>query len=731
VSLGRTLAGALLGLAAGAVAVGAAYTPLLETWERRTLDLRTRAFADARRADPRIVAVVIDQRSLDAIAAPRAEGGLEQGWPWPRDYYAAVLDYLFASGARAVAFDMIFSERSIYTQLEVADDDRALAAATAGRPVVQSVMLTREALEGPGLHADRAWPPELLGDARVRRMKAPAVDPYNKATLPVEPLYGAAAALGWIGFEPDDDGTCRSVLPTAVYSPAGSRDAVEVWSMPFALASLMGARVDAPVGRPAARHLRVNRQRVPLDEERRLLLRFHGGEGTYREFGFASVLSAAKRAAAGQPVEAARPEDFRDKVVFVGATAAGLLDLRATSMRAVLPGYMIHATALDNLLHGDALQRPRWMWRTVALLVLGTLAGALCGALPSLRANTPALLALLILYVTLAFWLFSARGLWLELVPAALALGLAHAGVTGYGYFTEGRDRRFLRQAFARYVAPEVVDQLVRNPKQLALGGETRTLTVMFADVAGFTSLSEGRQPREIVELMNECFTALTAVIQSHGGTVDKFIGDAVMAFWNAPVEQPDHAARACRAARDLLVALERLNVGWAARGLPAISMRVGLATGPALVGNVGSTTKFNYTVMGDTVNLASRLEGGAKVYGTLSLLADSTVKAAGDAIPVRELDWLTVKGRTEPVPVYEVIPGEPTPARTEANARYAGGLAAYRARRFEEAREHFMAALEAEPSDGAARTLLEQCEHYLKEPPPPEWRGEHVMHSK
>jgi class 3 adenylate cyclase len=277
-----------------------------------------------------------------------------------------------------------------------------------------------------------------------------------------------------------------------------------------------------------------------------------------------------------------------------------------------------------------------------------------------------------------------------------------------------------------------VVDQLVRDPRSLALGGETRELTVMFADVAGFTSLSEGRAPKEIVELMNECFDALTAVIQGHGGTVDKFIGDAVMAFWNAPVAQPDHAARACRAARDLLVALTRLNVGWARRGLPAISMRVGLATGPALVGNVGSTTKFNYTVMGDTVNLASRLEGAAKAYGTLSLLADSTVTAAAGAVAVRELDRITVKGRSEPVAVYEVVGEEaPSPERAEAHVRYAAGLDAYRARRFDEAHEHFTAALKADPDDGAARALLEQCEHYLLEPPPPEWRGEHVLHTK
>ena len=729
--MSRTLKGALIGLIAGLAAVGAVYTPLLETWERRTLDLRTRGFADAARADPRIVAVVIDQRSLDDVAAPRERGGLEQGWPWPRDFYAAVVTYLFQSGARAIALDLILSERSIYTQLGEADDDSALASATSGRPVVQAVMLTREAVDGPGGLADQGWPPGLLTDARVRRLERRPPESFNKATLPVEPLRGEAAALGWIGFEPDDDGTCRSVVPAAAYAPAGSDASVEVWSLPFALATLLGVRVEATPGRPAARHLSVEGKRLGLDEDGRMLLRFHGAEGTYPQFAFFKVLESAKRTAAGLPVTAARPLDFRDKIVFIGATAAGLLDLRPTSMRAVLPGYVIHATALDNLLHGEALQRLTWPRRTAALLLLGALGGALLGALRSLRDGTLAVLGLLALYVGAALWLFAARGVWIELVPAGLAIALAHVGVTGYGYLTEGRERRFLRSAFARYVSPEVVEQLVRHPGQLALGGETRELTVMFADVAGFTSLSEGRAPREIVELMNECFTALTEVIQGHGGTVDKFIGDAVMAFWNAPVEQLDHAARACRATVDLLAALDRLNVGWAARGLPAISMRVGLATGPALVGNVGSTTKFNYTVMGDTVNLASRLEGAAKVYGTLSLLADSTVAAAAGAVALRELDRLTVKGRSEPVGVYEVVAGAATPARAEARRRYAVGLGAYRARRFDEAREHFAAALKADPDDGPSREMSPRCDEYLVTPPPADWRGEHVLHSK
>ena len=733
VALNRTriLAGALIGLVAGLVALGRGQTPLFETGERRTLDIRSRRFAEPRRADPRIVAVVIDQRSLDVIAGSREAGGRERSWPWPRAYHGAVAEYLLKSGARAVAFDLIFSEPSLYARLGESDDDRDFAERTAGKPVVQSVMFTTEPPDGSGTPPDRAWPDGLLSDRGTRRLARRPAEPFNKATLPVAPIIGAAAALGWIGFAPDEDGICRSMLPAAAYAPAGSRDAVEVWSLPFALASLLGHRVESQLGEPAAAHVSMDGRRVPLDEDGRFLLRFHGGEGVYRQYPYWRVLYSAIEVAEGRTPPAARPEEFRDKIVIVGSTAPGLLDLRATSVRDVTPGYVIHATALDNLLHGDGLVRPTVVPRTVALLLFATLAGVLFGAIPSLRDSSLLAVALVVGYVGVALWVFSSFHLWLLIVTPVVAVVAAHLGVTGYGYLTEGRERKFLRGAFSRYVAPEVVDQLVKNPGQLALGGETRELTVMFADVAGFTSLSEGRAPREIVELMNECFTAITGVIQRHGGTVDKFIGDAVMAFWNAPVELPDHAARACRATQDLLKALVRLNVGWAARGLPAISMRVGLATGPALVGNVGSSTKFNYTVMGDTVNLASRLEGAAKVFGTLSLIAGSTVQAAASAVACRELDWLQVKGRSEPVPVFEVMAGEPPASLVEAWERYAAGLAAYRARRFDEAREHFAAALKAEPDDGPSKEMLARCDEYLVTPPPPEWRGEHVLHAK
>ena len=727
IPLRRGLAGAAIGLAAGLLAVTASYTPLIDRYERQSLDYRIRGLSDPSRADPQIVSVVIDQRSIDVIAAPRDRGGLEKGWPWPRDFYAVVAAYLHAAGARVVAFDLVFTERSIYTQEGIADDDAVLARACAGGPVLHAVNFTREI---PAM-ADTRWPEGLRDPRRSRSLATVPPDAMNKAALPIPLVLRSCPGLGGIAFQPDRDGTARSIRPALAYAPHGSDTAVEVWSFPFALAALAGVNVAALPDRPARELLLVGGRRVPLDEDGRMLLRFHGGEEAYRQYSFADVLAAAKLALVGQPIHAARPQEFRNKIVIVGATATGLLDVRATSVAAVLPGYLMHAAALDNLLHGDALIRPTTRVRNLGILFLGLWAGVLVASASSLQRGALATFGATSIYAAGAVWLFHSRGVWLDLVAPLLALGLGHAGATAYAYLTEGRERRFLRSAFSRYVAPGVVEQLVANPDSLSLGGSTREVTIMFADVAGFTTLSEGRDPASLVELMNECFTEITNVIQGHGGTVDKFIGDCVMAFWNAPIDQPDHAARACRAGRDLLKALDRLNVGWRQRGLPQISMRVGLASGAAVVGNVGSSTKFNYTVMGDTVNLASRLEGAAKVYHTLSLISDSTAKLAGDAVATRELDWLQVKGKTEGVPVFELLPESPEPAAVEAHRHYTLGLLAYRERRFKEAADHFETALAASPGDGPSQELRDRCHEYMATPPPDTWRGEHVLTSK
>jgi adenylate cyclase len=724
--------GALIGLGAALVAVAASQVPLIENWERRSFDLRMRLFAAPGSADPRIVAVVIDQTSLDVIAAPRDKGGLEQSWPWPRDYYAIVLHYLLHSGARAVGFALLFTEPSIYTRLGVAEDDEELGRVAEGHAVIHAVQLSREVARSSGvIHADRDWPAALGPGRFARALATPDGTPFNKATLPVPPLLASARALGWVGFEPDEDGVFRGLRPAASYAPAGSDRAVELPSLPLALAAAAGARVELPAGRPARDGLVVDGRRIPLDEEGRMLLQFRGGEEAYRQFGFATVLDEARRYALGHATPRLPPMLFRDKVVLVGATAAGLLDLRATALSPTLPAYLLHATALDNLLRGDPARRPPARLRLALVLGLGAVSGAVVAVARTVRGGAAALAAPAGLYLGAVLAAFDARAIWLDVVAPAATMGLAYAGALAYGYLTEGRERRFLRAAFSRYLAPEVVETLVAQPRQLALGGETREITVMFADVAGFTSLGERLDPPRLVELMNECFTEITGVIQRHGGTVDKFIGDAVMAFWNAPVVQPDHAARACRAGRELLEAVARLGARWQERGLPRVSMRVGLATGRSLVGNVGSETKFNYTVMGDPVNLASRLEGAAKVYRGLSLVAGATVAAAAGAVAVRELDLLQVKGRHEAVPVFELRPEPPGAPPPPAVARYAEGLAAYRAGRFAEAARGFRAALAADPADGPAAVMLDRCLAFADNAPPEGWMGEHVLTEK
>lgn len=432
----RARAGALIGVAAGLLAAASANLPLVETWERRTLDMRVRGFADSRQADPAIVAVVIDQKSLDAISASREQGGLDQSWPWPRDYYAVVLRYLLEAGVRAVAFDLVFSEPSLHSRLGVVDDDAELARVAMGRPVVQAAVFAREALLGQGRQPDRTWPAGMLNQPYTRGVDGAGAEPFNRAILPVDPLLRSTRGLGWIGLEPDSDGRCRSIRPAAVYAPTGSHDALEIWSIPLALVAVLGRSIEVLPGRPAAARLVVDGRVMPIDEDGRLLLRFHGGEGTYRQFSFARVLESAKRVAEGLPTSAARPQDFQDKVVLIGATAAGLADQRATSVGAVLPGYLIHATALDNVLHGDAIRRPPRTVRMPVLLALGAVCGVLVGVSRPFRGGVLAVLGPGVLYVAGALWQFQARGVWLDLVPPGLALVFAWAGASGYAYFT-------------------------------------------------------------------------------------------------------------------------------------------------------------------------------------------------------------------------------------------------------------------------------------------------------
>jgi class 3 adenylate cyclase len=288
------------------------------------------------------------------------------------------------------------------------------------------------------------------------------------------------------------------------------------------------------------------------------------------------------------------------------------------------------------------------------------------------------------------------------------------------------RQRDQIQGLFKRYLAPQVVDELIRNPEKAAPGGERRELTVLFIDLVGFTSLSEELSPEAMVGLLNDYFERATEVLGLHGATLDKFIGDAIMCYWNAPLPQEDHAARACRTALGLLSVVDLLAPEFQARGVKHLDCRIGLNTGPGVVGNIGSRAAQDYTVIGDTVNLASRLEGAAKAYGARILVSEETVVAARGAVLARELDLLRVKGRQLPVRVYEVVglAGTPPPAHL---ARFAEGLTLYRAHRFAEAREAFLAS----PEDPPSRVFAARCEAWMNQPPAEDWDGVFSLETK
>jgi adenylate cyclase len=363
---------------------------------------------------------------------------------------------------------------------------------------------------------------------------------------------------------------------------------------------------------------------------------------------------------------------------------------------------------------------------TAAVLVLGLVIGLAIQRLHALGGTAVA--------VALALaWAAGTQVLFVRdrLVVGALYPLAAIVFCTLVGAVVQSREERekgrFVREAFAHYLNPEVTDLLARDPSRLRLGGERRALTILFSDVRSFTSIAENLPPEALGELLNEYLGAMTDVVFRHYGLLDKYVGDAVMAFWGAPVDAPDHAARGCRAALDMLVALRTLHERWRAQGLPLLEMRIGINSGEAVVGNFGSAQRFSYTAMGDDVNLASRLEGLNKEYGTTMLVADATRQAVGDEFVCREIDRVRVKGRTQPVAVHEVLgrrADDPEGRLAGRAAAFEGALAAYRRRDWDEAIGRLVALGERWTDDPAVPPFLARCRRLRDRPPPPAWDG-------
>jgi adenylate cyclase len=704
----KALRGLAIGLAVFAVTSLLGLLKVFPPLEWKSWDARLQLLADPGRASSDIVLLAVDQYSLDVY---EKEQGL--GWPWPRQIYAGVLDFLKAGGAKAVFFDLMLTEDSTYG----IDDDRLLAEAMtrSGNVVLPFFLSATEGEADPGeeeVLARSAWPggsvpsPDSTLGISGRRGER-TVPLARSVSLPVDILAAAAAKMGNVQFVPDGDSVYRRLPLVFAY---GGRLFPAV---PLALADVAGYAPDL--------------SEVPLDRSGNMILRYCGPIGTYKTYSIGAVINSQARIEEDLEPQV-QPREFAGKTVIVGTNAAGLFDFRPTPFGGVYPGMEILATALDNIVHRGAIREAPAAATWVSVLFLALLAGVGTTMLKKIWHLAAFGLALPI--AAAAGSLLAARaGLWVEFVAPAFAGVTAFIAASLLNYGIEGRQRRFIKSAFRYYLSPQVIDRVLDNPSLLRLGGERREITAFFSDVAGFTSISEGLSPEDLVGLLNAYLSEMTDIILDLGGTLDKYEGDAIIAFWNAPVDQPDHALRACRAALRCQKRLAERREELRHRFGHEVRMRVGLNSGPAVVGNMGSERRFDYTAMGDTMNLASRLEGAGKLYGVPILVGEETERRVREEILAREVDVIRVVGKKRPVRIFELL-GEKgaVPAdEVEKAARFGRALETYRTRLFAEAE----AAFGALAGDPVAAVYAGRARQAAASPPPADWDGVYELDRK
>lgn len=706
---GKILLGSGIGLLAWVLVLLLYFGDILESYELKTYDQLSRLKAKSSPAPEEVVLIVLDQNSLEAA---RKEG---INWPWPRQMYAPILHFCAAAGAKAVAFDILFTEPSSYG----VEDDRLLAEAIrANGHALLPIFLSRQKRSPP------PYEKGLLERSSLSMKNDSGQDPasYLSSLLPIQLLAESARALGNVATVPDPDGIYRRIPIVFPYQ--------ERWvpSLGLAIFNQLRGRAAAILDHDS---LRLQGLALPLDSRQNFLLYYYSPEKDFRRLSAFNVIQSSLALQEGRkPLYP--PETLRDKMVFVGFTAPGLFDLKPTPVSSVTPGMSVHATLLANLLHRDFRVRisPHLAMSLALFLSLATSVTVLL--VPGLWHLVFLLLAYGGALVFLVFLSFQ-HNLWMDGVLLASSLGLSFALSTVFSYATEGRQKRQIKQAFSHYMSDLLVQDLLKHPEKLRLGGEKRVLTVFFSDLAGFTSMSETLTPEEVVTLLNRYLTAMTDIILASGGIIDKYEGDAIMAFWGAPLPQEDHAARACLAALENQARLAELRQEFIGMGLPPVHARIGINTGEMIIGNLGSSQRFDFTVIGDSVNLASRLEGAGKEYGTAILISEETYRQARPAVEVRELDLLQVKGKQLPVRIYELMAqkGSLDAGRKRVSDLFAEGLGFYRKQEWDEAVTRFNQVLELAPEDGPCKTFIRRCQAYRENPPGPGWDGVHRLTTK
>ena len=717
-----------LAVALGMLGLYLARPAWLEQMDNKVYDalLATRAGGEP---SPVPVVVDIDERSLAAYGQ----------WPWPRYLLARLAEKLTADGALAVALDILLSEpdRSSpvlvrqtirrdfgltpgWTGLppELEDNDAQFARVLARTPAVLSMFLRFDDTPGENggpTAAEAPAAPGLIERAARGGLSTRALLPLATGMLPPLPAFSEAAPVGAINVAPDKDGVIRSLpllfqFEDRVYPNLSLR----------ALMTAAGApQLALRAGPVCLEAVRVGSLTIPVSPDGRMRVPFRGPRGVYPYYSAVDILEGRVPA-----------EEVAGRIVFVGTSAAGLQDIRATPFDAVYPGVEAHAAVVDAALSGRFVTAPPWTPGAQALGILVTgLAFSLLFGLARPAVSLPLGAGAAACVAAGSYRLFQA-GVFFSPLYCVLTMAAEALALPALRFWQEERQKRGLRHAFSRYVSPDVVARIVERGVDV-FAGEEREVTLLFTDVRGFTTLSERLRPDQVVALLNRYFTPMTACVRDSGGTVDKFIGDAVMAFWNAPLEAEGHPERAVRAAMRMQALLTGLNPSLEAEFGVRLAIGAGVHTGRVYVGNMGSKELLNYTCIGDNVNLASRLEGMCPKYGVGLVTSGETAARLGDDLYFRRLDTIRVKGKLQPVLIGTVLEAAEAEARRGELDEADRALGLYTAGDFRQAEIRFQALCRKHPGEAKLYGLYASRCRSLAEAPPADWDGIWTFESK
>lgn len=650
-------------------------------------------------------------------------------YPFPRSYYARAIRNLNRAGVKAIGIDLTFEQPDINGPH---NDDTLFAAIAQYRNVV------------------------VAGKTDLREEgSSVAREEENFHSI----FYAADSSVGIVYVPNDADGVYRRYMPFAKV-PDQER---YVPTFAFAVYNKVLGLPSTTAAENLDRVFRFGGHDVPKFDDVSMLVNYHGPAGTtFRKIDIANILDDStfqtnEERELNTPINLFDDPDIgilydgslRGKIVLIGPYFAESKDLFNVSVtepgftdRNQMYGVELHANALQTLIHGNFLTRPSPLQETLLVMLLSLITFAAVSWFKSIKTQHAFIIEIVAVIIVagiidgilaLSYHLFTANAVVLPVVSPIAAVLFNYIGSAVYQYLTERKQKTMIKGMFSQYLNPSVVNELIAHPEKLRLGGEKKELTVFFSDIASFTNFSEKLDATDLVAILNEYLSAMTDIIMKHDGTLDKYVGDAVMAVWGAPMELPNNALSACRAALSMQSTAQEIAAKWEREGKPKLVVRMGLNTDMMVVGNVGGSARFDYTVIGDAVNLGSRLEGANKEYGTRIMVSERTQELVKEELLCRELDLLVVKGKTKPVRVFELVGERKTlpSERTTFIAAYTEALALYRGREFKKAVKAFEQLLLTDPNDGPAALYLERSTVYAKKAPPKDWNGVFELKTK